>query len=193
MRSTSKMFKALLAGVVLVVLLAILVFANCAHMMDTTITVTSSTNPSLYAQSVSFTATVSAVSPGAGSPTGTVDFDDGTTPLITGVPLSENTATYTTTSLAIGMHSITAVYSGDGSFKGSTSAAITQTANPAPLTVTANGASKVYGAPLPTFSATAAGLVNGDTLASLGTLLFSTTAMQTSPVGTYPITPGGLT
>jgi hypothetical protein len=65
--------------------------------------------------------------------------------------------------------------------------------NPAPLTVTATNASKVYGASLPTFTATATGLVNGDSLNSLGTLQFSTNATQNSSVGTYSITPAGLT
>jgi Tol biopolymer transport system component len=62
------------------------------------------------------------------------------------------------------------------------------------LTVAAANASKVFGAPLPTFSAGFSGFVNGDTPASLaGTLLLATTATATSPVGTYPITASGLT
>jgi hypothetical protein len=63
----------------------------------------------------------------------------------------------------------------------------------APLTVAANNASKVFGAPLPPFNATFIGLVNGDTPASLsGTLVLSTTATPASPAGGYPITPSGL-
>ena len=65
---------------------------------------------------------------------------------------------------------------------------------PAALTVTANNVSKVYGSPNPTFTATYTGFVNGDTASSLGgTLSFTTTATTSSPAGTYPITPGGLT
>jgi probable HAF family extracellular repeat protein len=64
---------------------------------------------------------------------------------------------------------------------------------PAALTVTADSVSKAYGAALPPFTATTAGFVNGDTLASLaGSLTFDTTATVASPVATYPITPGGL-
>jgi hypothetical protein len=64
---------------------------------------------------------------------------------------------------------------------------------PAPLTVGAGDASKPFGAPLPAPGATFAGFVNGDTPASLsGTLGFATPATQQSPVGTYPIVPGGV-
>ena len=64
----------------------------------------------------------------------------------------------------------------------------------APLTVTANNASRIFNTPNPTFTASFSGFVNGDTASSLGgTLTFATTAIQTSPKGTYPITPSGLT
>jgi hypothetical protein len=65
---------------------------------------------------------------------------------------------------------------------------------PAPLTVTANSATKLYGTANPAFTASYAGFVNGDTAASLsGTLSFSTSASTNSPVGTYTITLGGVT
>jgi hypothetical protein len=48
---------------------------------NTTTTVTSSSASAVFGQSVTFTATVAAVSPGSGTPTGTVTFEDGTTPL----------------------------------------------------------------------------------------------------------------
>jgi hypothetical protein len=63
----------------------------------------------------------------------------------------------------------------------------------APLTIRANDAVKPFGAPLPVFTATAIGFVNGDTFASLtGTLGFATTATAQSAVGVYPVAPGGL-
>jgi MBG domain (YGX type)/Bacterial Ig-like domain (group 3) len=63
---------------------------------------------------------------------------------------------------------------------------------PASLTITANNASMTYGGTLPTFSATYAGLVNGDTAASLTQPpTLSTTATSSSPAGTYPIIPAG--
>jgi hypothetical protein len=42
---------------------------------STTTTVASSVNPSVFGQSVTFTATVNAAAPGAGTPTGTVILD----------------------------------------------------------------------------------------------------------------------
>src|SRR5262249_44379944 len=55
--------------------------AVTAATLATTTTVTSSPNPSVFGQSVTFTATVSAASPGSGTPTGTVTFEDGGTTL----------------------------------------------------------------------------------------------------------------
>ena len=102
---------------------------------NTTTVVASSPNPSAYAQSVTFTATVSAVAPGSGTPTGTVTFKDGSTVLGTGT-LSGGVATFSTSTLAVGSHSITATYtSGDGNFNASpASAAITQTVKKADTT-----------------------------------------------------------
>ena len=63
----------------------------------------------------------------------------------------------------------------------------------APLSMRANDSAKPFGAPLPAFTASAAGFVNGDTFASLsGALAFATSATAQSAVGTYPVTPSGL-
>ena len=86
------------------------------------IAVASSANPVLVQNAVTLTATVSSPS---GIPTGTVSFLDGTTPLGSGT-LSGGVATLTTSSLAVGTHSIAAVYSGDGNFAAATSACLTQ-------------------------------------------------------------------
>ncbi len=79
----------------------------------TTTAVTSGANPSVFGQPVTFTATVAAKAPGAGTPSGTVDFLDGATMIGSGTlnQSSPDTATFTTTSsLAVGPHSITAKY-----------------------------------------------------------------------------------
>jgi hypothetical protein len=66
----------------------------------------------------------------------------------------------------------------------------TLTVNKAPLTVTANNASRVYGQPNPVFTTAIAGFVAGDTQAVVsGASSLATTATPSSPVGTYPITP----
>ncbi len=73
-------------------------------------------------------------------------------------------------------------------------AAGTLTVSQAPLTITADSHSKVYGDAVPAFSVAYAGFVNGDTPLSLsGTLTFSG-ATQSSPVAgsPYAILPGGL-
>jgi hypothetical protein len=93
-----------------------------------TSTVTSSANPSLSSQPVTFTATVTPVAPGSGTPTGKVVFLDGKTLLGTAW-LVNGQATLTVSGLAAGSHSITAVYDGDLSFNPSTSRVYTQTVN----------------------------------------------------------------
>ena len=87
------------------------------------IALTSSMNPASVGQSVTFTATLN--SP-AGAPTGTVTFYDGATQLGSGT-LASGVATYATSALALGAHSITALYSGDSNFAPVTSTAVGQT------------------------------------------------------------------
>jgi murein DD-endopeptidase MepM/ murein hydrolase activator NlpD len=72
------------------------------------------------------TYSVTVTSSTTGIPTGTVTYYDGTTPLAT-IALSPGSAVYSTNALSAGLHTITASYSGDASFLGSTSSAIEQT------------------------------------------------------------------
>ena len=65
---------------------------------------------------MTFTATVAAVAPGAGTPTGTVTFQDGNVVLGTVAVGAGGTATFTTSFAAAGGHAITAVYNGDANF-----------------------------------------------------------------------------
>src|SRR2546425_5128357 len=102
---------------------------------DTTTSVASGTNPSVFGQSVTFTATVTVNSPGTGTPTGTVTFKDGVATLGTGTLNGWAQATFTTSSLGAGSHSVTATYGGDGSFNASPpSSTLTQTVNKANTT-----------------------------------------------------------
>jgi len=93
----------------------------------TTTLASSLANPSVSGQAVTFTATVTAKSPGAGTPTGTVTFKNGPSTLGTGTLNSSGQATFTISTLAVGPHSITASYGGDANFSGSTSSKLTQT------------------------------------------------------------------
>jgi ELWxxDGT repeat protein len=88
---------------------------------DATKTVLTSTPASSVAgQVVAFTATLNALAPGSGTPTGTVDFKEGATDLTPGgVALSGGRATFSTSSLGLGRHTITALYGGNANFTGS--------------------------------------------------------------------------
>ena len=132
---------------------------------------TSSTNPSVFGQSVTFTTTVSAVSPGAGTATGTVSFFDGATLLGTGT-LSSGSATLSIASLAVGSNSITAVYNADANFLTSTSSAVTQTVNQASTTTTLTSSTNpsVFGQSV-TFTATVSAVSPGAGTAT-GTVSF---------------------
>jgi hypothetical protein len=67
-------------------------------------------------------------------------------------------------------------------------ASFTLTATQPVLTVTANNATRLYGAANPAFIYTVTGFVNGDTSAVIGgTATETTTATSTSPAATYPI------
>ena len=90
--------------------------------------VVSSANPSGRGQAVTFMATVSAATPGSGTPTGTVTFYDGKVILGTGT-LSGGTVSLTTALLSSGKHKIKVVYGGDIDFKSSTSAVLNQVIN----------------------------------------------------------------
>jgi Pro-kumamolisin, activation domain/Bacterial Ig-like domain (group 3) len=111
--------------------------ANCAVSTSGTLTqvvgqagasttLSSSGNPSESGQSITFTATVACA---VFTPTGLVTFTiDGTagTPVTLG---SGGTATFATSSLTSGSHTVTAAYSGDSNCGPSTSSSLTQTVN----------------------------------------------------------------
>lgn len=93
---------------------------------DTTTVLTANPNPTKYGQAVTFTATVGVVAPGAGTPTGGVQFNIDGQPFGTAIALSGSTATLTVSNLPAGNHDVEAVYNGDADFASSSSAEITQ-------------------------------------------------------------------
>jgi hypothetical protein len=103
----------------------------------TTLTLGSSVNPAVTGQAVTFTARVAAVAPGAGTPSGTVTFKDGSVILGTVAVGTGGTATLTTSFAAAGGHVITAVYNGDSSFEASRQALTEQVNAPVTRTATA--------------------------------------------------------
>ncbi|HKN74675.1 MAG TPA: glycoside hydrolase family 44 protein [Candidatus Acidoferrum sp.] len=108
--------------------------ATSSTAATTTSLVTSSASITL-GQSVAFTATVTPAS-GTSTPTGTVTFNDGAAQIGTGTLNSSGSATFSTSGLAVGSHSVTAVYSGDSNFSTSTSAAVSVTVSAPAKTAT---------------------------------------------------------
>ncbi len=145
----------------------------------TTTALESSLNPSVYGQSVTFTATVTA---GYGTPSGNLTFRDGTTVLSTVALSAFGTASCSTDQLAAGDHGITASYAGSGSHQASASETLTQTVARADssTTLTSSPNPSVFGATV-TLAATVtsgAGTPTGsvtfqDGAATLGTVALS--------------------
>jgi hypothetical protein len=96
---------------------------------NTTTTLTSDPNPSDVGDWLQLIASITVNPPGSGTPTGPVTFFDGSTPLGSASLNSNGQAAFFTQALAAGSHTITARYSGDPNFIGSTSQALTQQVN----------------------------------------------------------------
>jgi hypothetical protein len=146
----------------------------------TTTTVSSNNNPSIYGQSVMFTATVT--SGMGGTPTGTVTFKNGSS-LLGQAPLSGGMASLSTSTLTASTHTITAVYNGDLTHGSSTSPPLSQVVNKA-STILSLGSSQnpsMMGQAV-TFAATVTSTTSGtptgnvtfkDGSATLGTMALS--------------------
>ena len=147
---------------------------------------------SVYGDSVQFEASVAPVQPGSGTPTGSVAFMEGNQTLDTEPLAADGTAAFNTAQLPAGWHDLTAVYSGDANFSGNASTVSSIDVAKALLSVTADNMNIVYGEGLPAFTATAVGLVNGDTLASLGGVTFGGDSQTAVNAGSYTIMPSGL-
>jgi hypothetical protein len=149
--------------------------SQTVNKVNSTTTVASSVNPSIYGSSVKFTATVT---PSAA--TGTVTFKDGTKTLGTGT-ISGGTASYSTSTLAVGSHSITASYAGDSNDNSSTSTTLTQNVlQSSSVSLTSSANPSIYGASV-TFTATVS------PSAATGTVTFYN---GTNPLGTGSISGG---
>ena len=107
---------------------------------NSTTTLTSSQNPSLYKKNVTFIATVASASTAAGTPSGTIQFFDNGSPIAgcENAALTSAVAHCTTSNLTAGSHVITSQYSGDANFNTSSGTltggqAVTKTARFDPL------------------------------------------------------------
>ncbi|MFD6994470.1 beta strand repeat-containing protein, partial [Streptomyces sp. NPDC059943] len=164
---------------------------------SSTVSVSVNPDPSVCGQTVTVCATVTAVPPGSGTPTGTVTF--------TGAGLNETVtldaggeACVTTTALETG--TVTAVYSGDTCFTGSTgtfdvtvnqaASTTTVSVNPDPsvcgqtvtVCATVTAVPPGSGTPTGTITFTGAGLNETVTLDASGEACVTTTALETGTV-----------
>lgn len=130
------------------------------------LTLVSALNPSVVKQQVTFTVTVSS----AGTPTGSVTFQDGSTNLQIVALSGAGTAQFTTDALSVGTHGIRAIYGGDNNTMAATSSTLTQTVNKDTSTTTlaAAPASVKAGEPV-TLSAT---VMNSGQVSVSGTVTF---------------------
>lgn len=102
-------------------------------LLPTTTTQTVVPNATVYGQPVELTATVGTTS-GSGNPTGDVTFSQGGTVYGT-APVVGGEAVVTTSTIPVGAHSITATYSGDDEYSGSSSSPGTLNVAKADVTV----------------------------------------------------------
>jgi hypothetical protein len=121
--------------------------AQSVNQASTATTITSSLNPAMFGQSVTFTATVT-----PGSATGSVQFMQGNTPIGT-VALSSGTAVLTTSSLPAGYYSVSAAYSGDINYLNSFGNVIQSVTKPTSTSLTSDKTSITFGQSV-TFTAT---------------------------------------
>ncbi|MEU4116797.1 Ig-like domain-containing protein [Kitasatospora sp. NPDC028055] len=156
----------------------------------TSSTLTSSANPSVYGQPVTFTATVVPTPDG-----GTVTFKVDGTQLGSPVPVDTTTGKATSaaiSSLTVGDHTVEATYSGDLDFQGNTAMSLTQTVNQASVTTTlasSDGGQAAFGQPV-TFTDTVcpAPPSTDPALPPSGTVTFRD---GSTVLGTGTLAPGG--
>jgi hypothetical protein len=147
------------------------------HAASTTLTLASNTPVSVVGQPVTFTSTLSVVPPGSFvvAPTGTLTlldtFAGTTTTLVTatlgGPPVSFPALT------AVGTHVITAVYSGDSNFNGSTSPPIDQIVNPSASPPPSGGGPKIPESKVASLEALAMFAANRSQTAHAGEVSFA--------------------
>jgi hypothetical protein len=135
---------------------------------------TASSNPGTFGQPDTITATVTST---GGIPTGNVNFFEGTALLGNGTLDGNGKATFTTSSLNAGPHSLTASYDGDANIAESTAPALNLTINQAtPVVTWANPADITFGGALGATQLSATASVPG-------TFVYTPAAGTVLPVG----------
>ena len=131
----------------------------------TTTSLSGSGSPTAFAAPPTFTAVVTDVDAGAGTPTGGVEFFDNGNPLGSGTleTTTGSSATFTlnSPSLTVGSHNITATFFGSGGYQTSPSNTVTQQVQEATTTSISSSSNPSAFATPPTFIATVADVDSG--------------------------------
>src|SRR6185312_13441970 len=160
------------------------------------VTLTAGANPSVLGDTLTFTATL------APAGNGSVQFLDGGMPVSDSIPLSNGSASFTTSDLGLGSHSITALYTGDNQHSPARSPALSQTVSKPNTSVTvslATGSNPSLVGDSLTFAATVApgsatgtvtffdgpNVISGDIPVVSGSASFT---ISTLAFGNHPIT-----
>jgi sugar lactone lactonase YvrE len=169
-------------------------FVQTVNLAPSSTTLDTSSAVAKFSTPITFTATVTGVN--ASTPTGDVDFRDGTTVLVTSPLNALGVATYVNSTLTAGTHTITAAYQGDSDYAASTSTqiiteTISQTATATtlsasttssisgrPITLTANVAATGGSVPTGTVD-----FMNGNILLGRGTLNNGIATLTSSDLG----------
>jgi hypothetical protein len=146
-----------------------------------------SPNPATAGQTVTLTATVHAAQ-GSAIPTGMATFSDGSTPLGSAPLNSSGTATFSTSSLSMGTHTITASYGGSANFNPS-SASVTETvtviATSTSLTASPNPAGQGQTVTLTATVTTPSGAPGGSVIFEDGGTSLGSATLNISGVATF--------
>jgi uncharacterized repeat protein (TIGR02543 family) len=150
-----------------------------------TTTLTTQNTSVVYGTTNTFTATIN-----SNTATGTVNFRNGISSIgCDAATVTAGVATCTSWKPNVGTYSnITAIYSGDGNFGGSTSDSVSFSATQADLTITASSPTVTYGTTAPTITAAYSGLVNSEASSVVTGLSCTSLYTTTSSVGSLPAT-----
>ena len=165
------------------------------NLIPTAVSLTSSANPSFAGEPVKFTATVSATNDSYIPDGDIVTFLDGGSVIGTSAT-SYGSATFTTPSLSVGSHNVTAAFSSDGTLAASTSTpAISQVVNalstpavPAGVTANAISSGTIAVSWAPSYSAASYGIYRSTSAAGPFTLIGSTAGSSFDSTGLTPDT-----
>ncbi|RXH55864.1 EF hand domain/PKD domain protein [Granulicella sibirica] len=153
------------------------------------IALNSNKNPSKAGDAVTFAVLVTAAQ-GTTMPTGSISLLDGTTTIASGTLSSSGAFSATVSSLAVGTHSIQAVYAGDMYFTGLSSGVLTQVVNQAqqivPTINWANPNPITYGTPIGSAQLNAAA-VDANGVGVAGTFVYTPAAGTVLGIGTQTL------